>query len=109
MSLPPRKMSVFRESLPSRKLWEKALPWIAALLLAVGVTALIIKLVPSSNGQADRSSTQHPTIVPTTPPKTVKLTNAARDVAGRFILTAVKRRNLAEACKLSGPQIRQGV
>jgi hypothetical protein len=102
-------MSVFRESLPSRKLWEKALPWVAALVLAVGVTALIIKLVPSTNGQADRSPTQHPTIVPTTPPKTVKLTNAARDVAGRFILTAVKRRNLAEAWKLSGPQIRQGV
>jgi hypothetical protein len=100
-------MSVFRESLPSRKLWEKALPWVAALVLAAGVTALIIKLVPSTNGQADRSPTQHPTIVPTTPPKTVKLTNAARDVAGRFILTAVKRRNLAEAWKLSGPQIRQ--
>lgn len=100
-------MSVFRESLPKRKAWEKALPWIAALVLAAGVMALIIKLVPSSSGQADRSPTQHPTIVPTKPPKTVKLTNEAREVAGRFILTAVKRRNLDEAWKLSGPQIRQ--
>jgi hypothetical protein len=101
-------MNVFRESMPRRKLWEKSLPWIAALLLAAGVIALIIKLVPSTNGQSVVTPTKNPTIVPKTP-KTVKLTNEARKVAGRFILTAVKRRNLDEAWKLSGPQIRQGL
>jgi hypothetical protein len=100
-------MSVFRESLPERKRWEKALPWLSALVLAAGVIALIIKLVPGSSGTQDVSKTQHPTIVPTKPPKTVKLSNAARDVAGRFILTAVRRKHLDVAWKLSGPEIRQ--
>jgi len=100
-------MSVLRESMPRRKLWEKSLPWLAAVLLAAGVIALIVKLVPSTNGQTSVTPTKHPTIVSTKPPKTVKLSNDARQVAGRFILTAVKRKNLSVAWKLSGPQIRQ--
>jgi hypothetical protein len=102
-----KDMSVFRESLPERKLWGKVFPWLSALVLAAGVIALIIKLVPGTSGTTDTSKTQHPVVVPNKAPKTVPLSNAARHVAGRFILTAVRRKNLAEAWKLSGPQIRQ--
>ena len=37
------------------------------------------------------------------------LSSSARKVAGRFILTAVLRKHLDEAWKLSGPLIRQGL
>jgi hypothetical protein len=40
--------------------------------------------------------------------KTVPLTREARRVAGRFILTAVARRNLAESWALTDPTLRQG-
>jgi hypothetical protein len=100
-------MDPFRESLPERPFWQKALPWFAGLVLAVGVGAVLWKIVPNSNPKADRSATQNPTIVPDKPPKTVPLSKEARTVAGRFILTAVTREHLDEAWKLSGPEIRQ--
>jgi hypothetical protein len=101
-----KNMSVLRESLPERKFWAKVFPWLSALILAAGVIALIIKLVPGTSGTQDASSTKNPTRVAPTP-KTVKLSNAARGVAGRFILTAVRRQHLDEAWKISGPEIRQ--
>lgn len=108
MSVERKNMSVFRESLPERKLWEKAVPWLSALILAAGVIALIVKLVPSTSGTQDVSKTKHPTLVAPTP-KTVKLSSAAREVAGRFILTAVRRQHLDEAWKLSGAPLRQNL
>ena len=109
MSVERKNMNVFRQSLPERKLWEKVFPWVSALVLAAGVIVLIIKLVPGTSGASDSSKTQDPVVVPNKPPKTVPLSNEAREVAGRFVLTAVQRKNLAEAWKLSGPQIRQNL
>jgi len=102
-----KNMSVFRQPLPERKLWEKAFPWVSALVLAAGLIALIVKLVPGTSGTTDAGRTEHPTIVPSKAPKSVPLSSEARHVAGRFVLTAVKREHLDEAWKLSGPQIRQ--
>jgi len=107
VSVERKNMSVLRESLPERKRWEKVFPWVAALILAAGVIALIIKLVPGTSGTQDSSSTKNPTIVRSQ--KTVKLSNSAREVAGRFILTAVRRQHLDEAWKLSGAPIRGGL
>jgi hypothetical protein len=39
----------------------------------------------------------------------VPLDNAARRVAGRFILTAVARKNLGESYELTHPELRQGM
>jgi hypothetical protein len=100
-------MSALREPLPSRPRWQKTLPWVAALLLAGGVLAVIVKFVPSSNGNVNMSATQHPTKVAPTP-KTVKLAPGARQVAGTFILTAVRRQHLAKAWNIVGPEIKQG-
>ena len=100
-------MSAFREPLPERKLWEKMLPWVAGLVLAAGVVAVIVKFVPSSNGTQSSGKTEHPTIVSSKPPKTVPLAKEARVTAGRFILTAVRRQNLGAAWKLVGPELRQ--
>jgi hypothetical protein len=100
-------MEAFRQSLPARKTWEKVLPWFAAAVLAAGVIAVIITVFPSTSGTHDTSKTQNPTIVPSKAPKTVPLSTEARHVAGRFILTAVRRQHLDEAWKLSGAPIRQ--
>ncbi len=102
-------MDAFREPLPTRRRWEKLLPWFAALVLAAGVIAAIVRFVPSTSGTTDSSRTENPTKVSAAPSKTVPLAPEARRVAGRFILTAVARKNLDEGWKLSGPQIRQGM
>ncbi len=109
MSVQEENMDAFREPVPERKLWEKALPWVAALVLAAGVIAAIVKFVPSTSGTADVSPSAgfQPTIVSSKPPPSVPLSAAARQIAGRFILTAVQRKHLDEAWKLSGPLIRQ--
>jgi len=102
-------MDAFREPLPERKRWEKALPWVAALVLAAGVIAAIVKFVPSTGGTADVSPSAgfHAKVVSSKAPPSVPLSATARRVAGRFILTAVQRKHLDEAWKLSGPLIRQ--
>ena len=100
-------MDSFREPLPERPFWQKALPWLAGLVLLAGVVAVLVEIVPNSNPKADRSPTKNPTIVSDKPPKSVPLEKEARRVAGRFILTAVRREHLDEAWKISGPEIRQ--
>src|SRR6476469_137433 len=107
MAVPEKNMDTFRQSRPTRKRWEKLLPWCAALVLAAGVVAAIVRFVPSTNGTTDSGKTENPTRVSTKAPNTVPLSKEARDVAGRFILTAVRRQHLGEAWKLSGPEIRQ--
>ena len=44
-----------------------------------------------------------------TPRKQIPLDKEARRVAGRFILTAVARENLAESYELAHPELRQGL
>ena len=90
-----------------RRKVQRYLPWFAGLVLLAGTIVALVKIVPNPKAQVDASRTQHPRIVPDKPPKTVPLSREARRVAGRFILTAVLRHNLAEAWALSGPLIRQ--
>ncbi len=100
-------MDTLRPSLPTRPLWQKLAPWAAGLILVAGVVAVLVKIVPNTSGTNDKTATPNPVVVPSTAPKTVPLAKDARVVAGRFILTAVRREKLAEAWKLSGPLIRQ--
>lgn len=108
MSVQDKSVDAFREPLPERKRWEKLLPWFAAVVLAAGVIAAIVKFVPSSNGNTAASTVPQAT-VPQAPatPKKVPLSDSARKVAGTFVLTAVRRKNLDQAWKISGPEIRQ--
>ena len=100
-------MSVLGEaSMRERKRWEKWLPWAAAAVLVAGIAAAIVAFVPGTAGNTDKSKTENPTRVAANP-KNVPLSKEARNVAGRFILTAVRREHLGEAWKLSGPLIRQ--
>jgi hypothetical protein len=92
--------------LTSRRV-NRWLPWIAALVLAAGVIAF---LAVYFNNTAESTSTpleKAPAYVPKQA-KSVPITRVQRELAGKFILAAVMRRDPVQAYKLSGPDIRQG-
>jgi hypothetical protein len=78
------------------------------LLLVSGVVAFAITRGDHS-GKVPQVFSNKPVVDVSKTPKTVKLDPVARRVVGRFILTAVARKNLREAYALAGPQIRQGM
>jgi hypothetical protein len=98
-------VSKLRSVLSSRK-FNLALPWIAGLVLAIGVAAFVQSRTDTNEaketfqpGQVDDRSKQ---------PKAVPVPQAARETAVTFLQTAVARQNLAKAWTVSGPGIRQG-
>lgn len=97
-------MSKLRSVLSSRK-FNLALPWIAGLVLAVGVIAFVQSRTDTGGppdtpvGKPDDRS-KNPTSVP--------VPAAARKTAVTFLETAVAREDLKKAWTVSGPGIRQG-
>jgi hypothetical protein len=83
--------------------------WVSAFVLAAGIAAVLIVFFRNTGNDALTKPTFRPGAPVKVPDKlpTVKLEPAARVVAGRFVLTAVQRKNLEEAWTLVGPQIRQ--
>jgi hypothetical protein len=93
-----------RKNLSARA--QRYAPWLAALVLLAGVVAVIVRFAPDRNAS--------PQVIPKTQPKavaqkTVPLSHAASQVAYRFITTAVARKDLAAAWKVSGASIRGGL
>jgi hypothetical protein len=86
------------------------LPWLAGTVLVAGVAVGLISVFGLWN-----TAKPLPASGPSTPvqrpvvEKKVVLSPEARRVAGRFILTAVARRNLAESYELVGPQLKAGL
>jgi len=81
---------------------------LSALLLAGGIAAIVITL--SGNTTKPKSSTNSNAPPQTVAnPKSVPLSVEAQRVAARFILTAVQRKHLDEAWKISGPGVRAGL
>jgi hypothetical protein len=93
----------------SRRLARLA-PWISGLVLVAGIVAFLIvyygNTAPKEN--VNPAPGFKPSVVKTTT-KNVPVPKAAKLVAGRFILTAVQRKHLAQAWPLAGPQIRAGL
>lgn len=94
-----------RSVLTSRK-FNRALPWIAGLVLAAGVAAFVQARTDTGSPQetfenkaVDDRSKQ---------PKSVPVPQAARRAAVTFIQTAVARKDLAKAWTVTGPGIKQG-
>jgi hypothetical protein len=82
-------------------------PWLGGTLLVAGIVMGIIALAPGKSAPP-----QGPLGTPQTPaptPKTVKLSAASTSVAREFVQTAVARRNLGAAWRISGPNIRGGL
>jgi hypothetical protein len=95
-----------------RRFWHSArnqryLLWGAIVLLAGGVAAaLIVGLGNTTPAKETFSDEPAQTF---TQPKTVKVDPEARRVAGRFILSAVARKNLDTSYALVHPEMRQGM
>ena len=106
---PPSGPSPSRRSRPRIGRW--LLPGAAALLLAGGTVAVLVAFdVGGIRGTAPPgppTRTDEPAVV--TPETKSPLEPETRRVAGRFILTAVARRELDEAWSLAAPQLRGGL
>jgi hypothetical protein len=85
---------------------NRALPWIAGAVLLVGALAFWQTTVKTNDS---RETFSNEPVRNATAPKTVPLAPEARQVVVKFIETAVVRKNLAEAWKISGPNIRQNM
>src|SRR5436309_15196486 len=99
--------SVFHPEIKHRPGWQKALPWVVAVV-AVGA-AIAGGIIWSNTGH---STAQPLTNIPADDrskvPPTVKLPPGATQVARQFIRTAVARKNLPQAYAIVTEQIRQG-
>jgi hypothetical protein len=99
--------SVFRADIQPRPGWQKALPWVVAVVLVGG--AIAAGIIWSNTGKSSATPlTNQPAVDVSKVPATVKLTPGAQKVARRFLQTAVARKNLPEAYNLVTEQIRQG-
>lgn len=92
-----------------RRRTQRVLTWGSGLVLVAGVVAVLVVYVGGSgNDTAAAPLSTEPAVV-NEQQQNVKLDPAARQVAGRFILTAVARENLAEGWELTHPDLRQGL
>jgi hypothetical protein len=83
------------------------------VVLVAGVVAALVLIVPNESGTTDKEAAPAPNSPPAKLVDKVKLhkkvPSEARRVAGKFILTAVVRKNLDQAWPLAGPDVRQGM
>jgi hypothetical protein len=102
-------VSTYPARLKNARRMARLAPWIAGLVLVAGIVTFLLVFF--------RNTAKPDVATPLTPAKPASVTaqknvpvaREARMVAGRFILTAVQRKHLAEAWKLAGPPIRAGV
>ena len=101
-------MSTYPARLKNARRLARIAPWIAGLVLVAGIVTFLLVFFRNTAKPIDDSTPLTPAKpVVTTTQKNVPVAKEARLVAGRFILTAVQRKHLAEAWKLVGPPIRQ--
>jgi hypothetical protein len=88
----------------------RRLTWVAALILVAGIVAFAVAFIGSSGPDLSAEATEGQGPAVATPvKKTVPLDPKARTVAGKFILTAVARKNLAESWEITHPDLKQGL
>lgn len=83
------------------------LPWVSAAVLVAGVIAAIVAFTNEPAPKEPQRSNVAAQVATTE--KTVPLPADVRRVAGRFILTAVARKNLDEAWRISAPALKEGI
>jgi hypothetical protein len=99
--------SIFHPEIKRRPGWQKALPWVVAVVV-VGA-AIAAGIIWSNTGHSTATPlTNQPALDVSQTPATVKLTPGATKVARQFIRTAVARKNLPRAYSIVTDQIKQG-
>jgi hypothetical protein len=103
-------VSAYPARLKRARRFARLAPWISALVLVAGIVTFLLVFFRNTAKPVDSATP----LTPAKPAsvaaqKNVPVPKQARLVAGRFILTAVQRKRLAEAWKLAGPPIRAGV
>ena len=88
---------------------QRYLLWMSAFVLAAGIAAVLVVFLRNTGHAEQESFSSEPVQTVAKPAKKVPLDKAQRDLAGKFILTAVQRKRLQEAWNLVGPGIRQGM
>jgi hypothetical protein len=96
------------QDLFSSRTFNRWLPWVAAVVLAAGVIAFIAVKYSNTATPIDTPISKKPAVMPKPQAPETKLSPGARRVAAEFIHTAVARKNLAAAWKITGPAIKQG-
>jgi hypothetical protein len=99
-------VNAVQSALSSRRV-NKYLPWFAGGLLAVGVIVFLVVYFGNTANTKETFSNK-PAQTPQVT-KQVPLEQGARVAVGRFILTAVARKNLDEAWNLTTPNLRGGL
>jgi hypothetical protein len=84
-------------------------PWLAGLVLLAGVVVGAIRLFPGHDAPQQPAPPVQAAPSPAPKPKTAALSKDATSVAREFVMTAVARRHLDAAWKISGPDIRGGL
>ena len=82
--------------------------WVGLSILVAGVAAATIAFFGNTGTAVPETKSNKPAQL-YTPRKQVPLAKEARRTAGRFLLTAVPRKNLAESYELTHPDLRQGL
>jgi hypothetical protein len=94
-----------RSIVTSRK-FNLALPWIAGLVLAIGVAAFVQSR--TETGTPKETFNNEPVKDTSKVPKSVPVPQQARRAVVTFLQTAVARKDLAKAWTVVGPGIKQG-
>lgn len=87
--------------------WKVAVP-ILGVLVALVLGLVAYQLAYGSNGQPNSLTGWGVTYPTPTKPPHVPLNQSVRGIVDKFVFTAVARKNLDVAYRISGPQIRQG-
>lgn len=87
---------------------RRTLSFASVLILVAGVIAFTVAWIGDTGTKQPETLSDEPAQV-FTPRKQVPLDAEARKVAGRFILTAVAREDLAASYDLTHPELRQGL
>jgi len=82
--------------------------WVGLAVLVAGVAAATIAFFGNTAAKVEETKSNKPAQI-FTPRKQIPLDKEARRAAGRFLLTAVPRKNLAESYELTHPDLRQGL
>jgi hypothetical protein len=93
-------------SLLNSRTLNRSLPWIAGAVLLLGVFAF---WQTQTQTRSTPETFQPGEVVNPSAERTVPLPPEARQIAVKFIRTAVVRKNLREAWAISGPGIKQGL